>query len=274
MKEKRILTIQDISCVGECSITVALPTLSAMGLETAILPTAVLSNHTTGFKGYSYLDLTPEMDDIIEGWHKNDVKFDGIYTGYIGSSKQIDYIIKIIDECMTDNGLVIVDPVMGDNGSLYGGFNDEYVKSVKKLVKRADVIVPNITEACFLTGSEYQTKQSTEYIEGLIAKLTDICPSKVVLTGVSFSEDTIGVACLDKDIKYAFSERIPKSYHGTGDVFASALAGCLFGGEGLDKATRLAIRFVLDSIRSTENEHWYGVRFEKAIPNLIENLKK
>ena len=158
--------------------------------------------------------------------------------------------------------------------SLYGGFNDEYVESVKKLVKRADVIVPNITEACFLTGSEYQTKQSTEYIEGLIAKLTDICPSKVVLTGVSFREDTIGVAYLDGDIKYAFSERIPKSYHGTGDVFASALAGCLFGGEGLDKATRLAIRFVLDSIRSTENEHWYGVRFEKAIPNLIENLKK
>lgn len=271
---KRILTVQDISCVGQCSITVALPVLSSMGLETAILPTSVLSNHTTGFNGYSYLDLSNEFDKILEFWQKNDIKFDGIYTGYLGSEKQIDQVIRLIDDRLNEGGLVIVDPVMGDDGSLYGGFNQTYPESNKKLLSRADVIVPNITEACLLTGEKFSNSQSKEYIEGLIQKLREICPKNVVLTGVSFEEDNMGVCYYDGAIRYEFSERIPKSYHGTGDVFASSLAGCLFNGESIEKAVKVAIKFVLDSIKLTSSEHWYGVSFEKAIPFLLENLKK
>ena len=156
MEYKKILTIQDISCVGQCSLTVALPILSACGLETCILPSAVLSTHTAGFSGFTFRDLTDDMPKIQEHWQKENIKFKAIYTGYLGSVKQVGYVRNILDTMGTDDCIRIVDPAMADNGKLYSIFNDEYVKAMRELCASADILIPNITEAAFLAEVEYR----------------------------------------------------------------------------------------------------------------------
>ncbi len=280
MTDKKVLTIQDISCVGQCSLTVALPIISACGIETCILPSAVLSTHTGGFTGYTFRDLTEDIPAIAAHWQKENIKFDAVYTGYLGSTKQIDYSIDIMEKLLSDDGVRIVDPAMADNGKLYYGFDDEFVKAMARLCGKADIILPNITEACFMVGAEYkQSGYDESYITDLLAKLGELGAKVVVLTGVTYSEDKLGIAIYDtaaKSVNYYFHEKLNVSSHGTGDVYASAFCGAVTQGKSIYDSAKLAADFTVDSIKKTigDDTHWYGVKFEKSLPMLVQELNK
>ena len=275
MSYKRILTVQDISCVGQCSLTVALPILSACGVETAIIPSAVLSNHTA-FSEFTFKDLTEEIPSIRQAWERQNIKFEAVYTGYLGNSSQVAYVKEIMATCLDGDAVKIVDPAMADNGKLYVGFDAEYVEEMKKLCCEADIILPNITEACLLTGTEYKTSFDADYIESLIAKLSNICGGKIVLTGVGFSEDKTGVAVFDGEkTEYYEHKKIGHGCHGTGDVYASAFTGAYMNGKSLLDAAKIAADYTVLCIEETipHKEHWYGVRFEPMLANLIDMIK-
>ena len=266
---KRLLTIQDISCIGQCSTTVALPLISACGVECAILPCAVLSNHTGGFKSWTFADLTPELSNVERKWIELGIKFDAFYTGYVCES-QIDPILSIFSSCANDGALRIVDPAMADNGKLYAGFADDFPSKMARLCQGADYILPNLTEAAFLVGETPKLEGYTrEEIERLVAKLHDIGAKNVILTGVSFDPDLLGSAISDGGkVEYDFNPRLKKMSHGTGDVYASVFAGALLRGRSAFDAAALAADIVCESIRHTDDDHWYGVSFERAIPQL------
>ena len=192
MSYKKVLTIQDISCVGQCSLTVALPIISACGMETCVLPSAVLSTHTAGFTGYTFRDLTEDMPAIKDHWVKEGIQFDAIYTGYLGSTKQIDYVADIFEATASKNGVKIVDPAMADNGSLYPGFDADFVEAMKGLCAKADYVIPNITEACFLTGIEYKTEYDREYVDLILQKLSALGCRNIIITGISYEEGKTG----------------------------------------------------------------------------------
>lgn len=268
---KRLLTLQDISCVGQCSTTVALPLISACGVECAILPPAMLSNHTApGFKGWSFCDLTPELGKVEQKWIEQDIKFDAFYTGYV-CEPHIDPILSIMKTCANPGAIRIVDPAMADNGVLYKGFADDFPSKMARLCQGADYVLPNLTEAAFLTGlTPKLTGYATGEIETLIAKLHELGAKNVVLTGVSFRENELGTAVSDgQDVAYDFNQRLPCMFHGTGDVFASVFAGAIMRGKSALDAAKLAADIVCASIQLTEPGHWYGVSFEKAIPQLV-----
>lgn len=275
MSYKRILTIQDISCVGQCSLTVALPILSACGLETAILPSAVLSNHTGGFSGWTFADLTEEIPKIREQWEKENLEFEAVYTGYLGSAKQIDYVLDVIKSRLPENGTFICDPAMADNGRLYPGFDDNFVEAMKKLAFSADIILPNITEACLLTKTEYLEDYDRDYIDGLLNRLTEGGAKTVVLTGVSYRPGRTGVVVYGNGIySYYEHKKIAGGCHGTGDVYASAFTGALLNGHSAGDAAKIAADFTLSCIENTvdDKDHWYGVKFEPLLGELIKAL--
>ena len=280
MKDKRILTIQDVSCVGQCSLTVALPILSACGVETCILPSAVLSTHTGGFKGFTFRDLTDDIPKIENHWRAEGITFDAVYTGYLGSAKQIDFVKDIMKRTLRPGGLKIVDPAMADNGKLYVGFDEAYVKCMKDLCGYADMILPNMTEACFLTGTEYRSEgHDASYIEGLLKKLGELGTGTVVLKGILDGKNRLGNAVYDVKsgkTEYYYTERIQKTSHGTGDCYASAFTGALMQGMTVFNAAKLAADFVVESILQTigDDDHWYGVKFEKALPVLVQALNR
>lgn len=275
MSYKRILTVQDISCVGQCSLTVALPILSACGLETAILPSAILSTHTAGFSGYTFRDLSDDMPSILAHWVKENIKFDGIYTGYLGSSKQVDYVLDIVNKTLSSGGEFFVDPAMADNGKLYPGFDDGYVEAMKKLSAKADYLIPNITEACFLTGIEYKENYDKLYIDSLIKGLKDLGSKNIILTGVSYAEGKTGVVVYEND-KYDYYEhdKLPNSCHGTGDIYSSSFVGLKLNGKSTYDAGRLSADYTVECIRETASDpnHWYGAKFEPALKTLIKFL--
>lgn len=276
MSYKRILTIQDISCVGQCSLTVALPILSACGVETAILPSAVLSTHTSGFTGYTFRDLTGDMPAISDHWKKEQIQFEAIYTGYLGSREQISYIRKMFKELKTATGITVVDPAMADNGKLYPGFDDAYVEAMVALCADADYVVPNITEACFLTGMEFKTQYDRSYIDALLTALTEKGMSNVVLTGVSYAEGRTGVVVYEKGVyNYYEHEKLPNSCHGTGDIYASALVGAMMRGKTAVQAAKIAADYTVDCIKETAklDNHWYGAAFEPVLYKLHDYLK-
>ena len=294
---KRILTVQDISCVGKCSLTVALPIISAFGVETAVLPTAVLSNHTA-FKGWTFRDLTDDITPIKERWIKENINFDAIYTGYLGSQKQIDLVLDLFktfsgDKRFSDNNtysenntfsgnntFTLVDPAMADNGKLYSGFDLEFANKMKDLCSYADYIVPNLTEASLLLGEEYVSEGYTEeYVQSTLKKLVALGCKRAILTGISLEKGKLGAYAydgeLDKFYQY-YSEKIPVNFHGTGDVFASAICGSLSIGKSLEHSIKIAVDFTVESIKKTiedENGRWYGVNFESAFPLLLEIIK-
>lgn len=275
---KRILTIQDISCIGKCSLTVALPIISSMGVEAAVLPTAVLSTHTQ-FKGFTYRDLTSDLLDIKEHWEKEGFEFEAIYTGYLGSYEQIDILEKFFEDLKTKNNFILIDPVMGDNGKLYTGFNQEFATRMKELCSKADIIVPNLTEVSYMLQTEYKEKYSEEEIKELLIKLSDLGPERVVITGVSFKENELGVMSYNKEtnkfFKY-FKEKIDVKYHGTGDIFASTFLGALVNELSLEESLKVATNYVWDCIKVTydeKKENVYGTNFEKVLHNLIKNIK-
>ena len=287
---KRVLTVQDISCVGKCSLTAAIPVISAMGIEVCPLPTAILSNHTA-FSSFSFLDLTDKIPEILNEWKKQGFHFDAIYTGYLGSIKQIDLVHKIFDEFAQNDTLVVIDPCMADNGKLYTGFSQDFVQQMAKLCGRANVILPNMTEACFLVNQDYDIFTHTnESITKLMAKLLSLGAQQVILKGVEFSKEKIGVAyCSQKlfdnnfstnennmeDMNIYFHHRYDENFHGTGDVFASAVTGALVLKKDIKDAVKIACDFVQESIECTllnPNYNWYGVDFESALRNLPQKL--
>ena len=279
MNEKKLLTIQDISCVGQCSLTVALPVISAMGIETAILPSAILSTHTGGFTGYTFHDLTEDIPAIKEHWKKENIRFDAFYTGYVGSVKQLEYISDITDELRKPDSIIIVDPVMGDKGKLYPGFEPSFAKEMAKLCKKADVIVPNLTEAAFMLDEEYiESGHTKEYIERILKKLMALGCKNALLTGVNLEPGKLGIAAYNgetNEITYYFRDLINGMFHGTGDVFASSFAGAMTLGKSVDEAGKIAVDFTVDAIAKTidDKSHWYGVKFELALPELIKSIR-
>ena len=266
---KKVLTIQDISCYGQCSTTVALPILSALGYETAILPSAVLSTHTGGFENFTVLDLTDEMPKIIDHWKKEGIKFDVVYTGYIGNKVQFDYILDIKNNLLNEGGLFIVDPAMADHGKMYWGLGEDIVNGMRKITSVSDYVLPNITEASFLTNNEYKEVQTKEYQDKLINDLLKLGAKNVILTGVE--EGTkLGAAASDgKNIVKVLKTKEEKSYHGTGDIFSSIIIANILNGYDLKTNLDKACQFIIDSIKNTNNDpsHWYGVKYEEILKN-------
>ena len=280
MHTTKLLTIQDVSCYGQCSLTVALPILSAMGIETAIIPSAVLSTHTGGFTGYTFRDLTEDLPKIAAHWQAQGIAFDAFYTGYVGSKTQLKYIKDIVTSAAKGSPLFVVDPVMADNGKLYYGFDEDFAAEMARFVRGADVILPNLTEAAFLLKEPYVGDgYDRTYIEGLLRRLSALNGGNVVLTGVSFDPSLLGVAAYSKasdSVHYYFEKRIDGSFHGTGDVYASSFVGALLNGLTLNEAAELAVDFTVRAIHATlpdRQEHWYGVKFEQSLPYLIHRLE-
>ncbi len=277
--QKKLIAINDISGFGKCSLTVALPVISAAGIETICLPTAVLSTHTGGFEGYTYRDLTEDMPKIAEHWKTIDLKPDAIYSGFLGSFDQINIVKKFAEDFKTDDNLFIADPCMADHGKMYTVFNREFASEMASLCAAADIILPNITEACFMVGEEFnEGVQTEEYIEGILNKLLDMGSKNVILTGVSFEESKLGAAYMGQDRKpvYYFENRLDGAYHGTGDVFASAFCGAVLNNFSLYDAMGIAVRYVCDCIKRTQTMDRpikYGVDFERGIPKYIKELK-
>ncbi len=276
MAYKKILTIQDISCVGQCSLTVALPIISACGVETCVLPSAVLSTHTGGFTGYTFRDLTEDIPAIQAHWSKENIVFSAIYTGYLGSTRQIAYVADIFGSAAAPGCVKVVDPAMADNGSLYPGFDAEFVDAMKLLCGKADYVVPNITEACFLTGAAYQTEYDRAYIDTLLSGLVALGCKNVVLTGVSYAPGKTGVVVFENG-SYAYyeHEKLTNSCHGTGDIYASAFVGALMNGRSAYDAARIAADYTVKCIKETAKleNHWYGAAFEPVLPELIKALR-
>lgn len=277
---KRIVTVQDISCVGKCSLTVALPIISAMGTEAAVLPTAVLSTHTM-FKGFTFCDLTDEIEPISSHWKKENIDFDAVYTGYLGSARQIALTKDLISKFKGEDTLVLVDPAMADGGRMYTGFEKSFALEMATLCSVADIIVPNLTEASFMLGEEYVAEgYDEEYIKDMLKKLTALGCKTAVITGISFEKDKLGVMSYDSESGEYFSyfrERIPESFHGTGDVFASTFLGALMRERSIGDSLKIATDFTVECIKATlgnPQERKYGVNFEEEIPYLVSRMDK
>lgn len=275
MNYRRILTIQDISCLGQCSMTVALPILSACGQETCILPSAVLSTHTGGFSMPHIRDLTEDLPEVQAHWQQEGIAFDAIYTGYLGSARQADYVKDIFSTMAKPGGKIIVDPAMADHGKLYKGFDDAYVSAMRGVCEKADVVLPNLTEACLLTGSEYREVYDEAYVDHVLKKLHALGIPCVILTGVSYAPDETGVLISTIGSRHYYRhQKLARSYHGTGDIYASAFVGTWMGGKTMDEAAAIAADYVCKCIGNTigDESHWYGVKFETALPYLIGRL--
>ena len=274
MAYKRILTIQDISCVGQCSMTVAMPILSACGHETCILPTALLSTHTGGFGKPAVVHFDGQLDAMWRHWKENGITFDAILVGYLGSVAAVETARRILEELLAPEGVAIVDPAMADHGKLYSGFDASYASAMGQLCAMADIILPNVTEAAMLSGIPYRQETDESYIAQLLKGLNHSC---VVLTGAYSGDGLTGVAILEGEQQQnIIHRRVGDSYHGTGDMFAAAFTGALMQGKSKYDAVKIAAEFLCTAIENTiENPaHWYGVKFETALPALIRMLEE
>lgn len=277
---KRIASIQDFSCIGSCSQTIALPVLSAMGVECAALPTALLSAHTA-FDGFVSLDLTPQLPAIMAHWRAMHLRFDAVYTGYLASAEQVELVGALLDGMDERPALTLIDPVMGDNGALYAGFSDAFPQAMRALCGRADVLTPNVTEACLLTGTAYSPVQDAAQTRRLLERLLELGCRAAVLTGLRVDGD-MAVAALQRDGTGTLvrTSYIPEVFHGTGDLFASTCAGALVQGAPLERAVRLAADYVALTLRRTvqaPDRRWYGVNFQETLPELMarwQNIKE
>ena len=276
---KRVMSIQDISCVGKCSLTVALPIISAMGMECSIVPTAVLSTHTQ-FSDFTFRDLTDDMEPIKEHWKKEDFKFDAIYTGYLGSKRQIDIVADYFDTFKNDDNVIIMDPAMADNGQLYAGFDEVFAKEMSKLCGKADIILPNISEASLMLGVKYPGEDaSIDEVKDLLLKLAKFGPKHAVITGVELEDGKFGFIGYDTEKEEFYSygnEKVDMKSHGTGDVFASTFTGALMNDKSVYEALKIAADFTRAAILNTYNDPDsvdYGVNFEKEIPFLVDLIR-
>jgi pyridoxine kinase len=280
MKETtKILTIQDISCFGQCSITVALPMISAFGIETAVLPSAVLSTHTSGFTDYTVRDLTEDLPAIRKHWESEGILFDAIYTGFIASAEQMDYIKDIIDSRLNSGGLVFVDPAMADHGEFYNGFDQDFADEMGELCKLGDFILPNTTEACFILHKPWKEKFTKEEMLEMANELSSFTKRYVVLKGYENEDNELGMIVLDKkdsSVQIVYNDKVDYVSHGTGDVFASSFVGSVMVGKSPTQAAKIAGEFTKKAIEKTigDENHKYGVKFEQVIPELYDLLRK
>lgn len=282
MRQPRILVIQDISLSCRISMNVAVPVLSCMGNWVNILPTALLSTHTgKGFEDYTFLDLSSEIPAVLKHWKSLGIKYDGIVIGYLGSVVQIELVKTIIAEFSNEEAVIVLDPVLGDHGELYPDFTGEYVDAMRNLCCLADVLIPNMTEACYLTNSIYPEKPyKKSEIESIIYKLHLMNKKNIVLSGiVSNDEKMIGAAVMtsaDESIHYTFAMHYSGHFDGTGDLFTSVIAGSIFQQQTLKQAADLAVDYVSKVVKRTIDERidpLYGVAFEKDLPYLMEKFK-
>ncbi len=274
MDYKRILTIQDISCVGQCSMTVALPILSACGMETCVLPTALLSTHTGGFGKPAVVHFDDSLDAIRKHWKENNITFDAILTGYLGSASAVRAAEAIVSEMLAPGGIAIVDPAMADHGRMYSGLSGEYADAIARLCRKADILLPNITEAAMLSGLPYRENLDAVYVEDLLKSMGHPC---VIMTGVGFTPEKTGAAIwAGERCEYILHERIGGNCHGTGDIFAATFTGALMRGKDLRQAAGVAAKFTCRCIENTQENpaHWYGVKFEPVLPELMNMLKE
>lgn len=276
---KKVVTIQDISCFGKCSLTVALPIISAMGIETAVIPTAVLSTHTGGFEGYTFHDLSEDIADISAHWKSLGLEFEAIYTGYLGSASQVKIVSDFFDDFGNGNNFIVVDPVLGDHGSLYAGFNDEFVVQMRHLCGKADYIMPNMTEASFLLDIPYTEASDEAFVKDVLKKLSGLGCRVPVLTGVRFGE-LEGAAAYDAvtgEYYFSFGRHVDRQLHGTGDIFASVFTGAVTIGKSVQQALDIAVKYIADCIEVTmpcADEVWYGSCFELCLDKLIGYTKE
>ena len=279
MKETtKILTIQDISCFGQCSITVALPMISAFGIETAVLPSAVLSTHTSGFTDYTVRDLTEDLPAIRKHWESEGILFDAIYTGFIASAEQMDYIKDIIDSRLNPGGLVFVDPAMADHGEFYNGFDQDFADEMGELCKLGDFILPNTTEACYILHRPWKEKFTKEEMLEMANELSSFTKRYVVLKGYENEDNELGMIVLDKkdsSVQIVYNDKVDYVSHGTGDVFASSFVGSVMLGKSPTQAAKIAGEFTKKAIEKTigDENHKYGVKFEQVIPELYDLLR-
>lgn len=274
----KILTIQDLSCFGQCSITVALPVVSAFGIETAVLPSAVLSTHTSGFTDYTVRDLTDDLPDIRKHWESEGIYFDAVYTGFIASAEQMDYIKDIIDSRLKDGGNVFVDPAMADFGEFYNGFDQDFADRMGELCKLGDYILPNTTEACFILHRPWKEHFTKEEMIEMAEELQNFTKRYVILKGYQNDSNEMGMIVLDKktsSIEIVYNDRIDYVSHGTGDVFASSFVGSVMVGKSPVQAAKIAGEFTKKAVEKTigDKNHKYGVKFEQVIPELQDLLK-
>ena len=281
MSQKTVAAVHDLSGLGKCSLTAAIPILSAAGISVGVLPTAVLSTQTGGLNEYTYRDLTADLYPVMNHWKKLNVKFDAVYSGFLGSEEQVDIVGNFVDDFLKKDGLFLCDPAMGDNGSLYNTFNADFVVQMKKLCSKADIIVPNLTEACMLLNGEYDIEScSFAQTEEILRNLASEFGVKyIVLTGVSLKSSEIGVAAFDVRNSKTFFVSRPKTegmFHSTGDVFASALLGAVLNGFTIDKSCEIAIDFTVRAINETviqNGDSRFGLCFEKCLPDFIKSLE-
>lgn len=272
---RRIAAIHDLSGIGRTSLMAVIPILSTMGFNVCPLPTAILSNHSQ-YPDFSFLDLTEEMPRIIDQWEKLGVTFDAIYTGYMGSPRQIEIVCGFIERFRTADTLVVVDPVLGDNGHLYSKMTQEIVEEMRRLACRADVLTPNLTEAFALLDRPYKTDCTTEELKDLIAELSEMGPDTVIITGVPVpgqSGLTSVIARSKSDLRTwkVTCPYLPAHYPGTGDSFTSVITGSLLQGDSLPIALDRAAQFILQGIRSTfgyRMDNRDGILLERVLPNL------
>ncbi|MDR3308154.1 MAG: pyridoxamine kinase [Coriobacteriales bacterium] len=277
--QKRVITIQDISCIGKCSLTVALPILSAAGIEASILPTAILSTHTGGFTGYTFRDLTEDVEPITAHWKALGIHADALYTGYLGSEEQIELMKKLFADFRQEGTIILVDPAMADEGTLYPAFDEQFARGMGGLCAQANIIAPNLTEASFILDEPYPGNDYDQpYIERTLRKLAALGPTQVVLTGVSFEPGKLGAAAYDSvtnRFDYYFTDKIEGYYHGTGDIYSSALLAGILNGKSLADAIRIAVEFTVAAIKRTHaaaTDPKFGVDFEHELGTLIKLL--
>ncbi len=277
---KRIMTIQDISCIGKCSLTVALPIISSFGLETAIVPTAVLSTHTQ-FQGFTFRDLTEDLEPIREHWKKEGFQFSAIYTGYLGSERQISIVKDYLKDFKASETIAIIDPVMADNGKLYAGFDEHFPEKMASLCGEADVILPNLSEAALMLGVPYPGEDAApDVTKKLLKGLAKLGARLVVITGVTLSDGTFGFMGLNVETGEFFeygNPKVPFKSHGTGDIFASTFTGAISRGLTSFDALKLAADYVTACIKNTyedPNRVNYAVNFELELPYLMKRIEQ
>lgn len=275
-KQKHVLAIHDISCIGKCSLTVALPILSCAKITTSLLPTALLSTHTGGFSDFTYLSLKEEMSKILKHFETLNVHFDSIYTGFLGSS-EIDLVSTFLKSYKNKDVLILIDPVMADDGELYSSFDENFTLKMEKMCFNADILTPNLTEACILLNEKYKENYDEDFIIYILNLLNTKYSCDIVLTGICLKEK-IGAAVFsekDKTINFILNEKIPRKFHGTGDIFASALLSSILNSKNILEATKIAIDFVSLAIKYTDinSDLKYGINFESALYYLSDTFR-
>lgn len=269
---KRMVTMQDLSCLGKCSLTVIHPTVSAMGIECAVLPTALLSTHT-GFPGPAVTDLSGCVRPVLDHWAKIGARFDGILTGYLANESQADLALELIDR-FGENAIVVQDPAMGDHGRLYHRIGPEMVRAHRRICGRADLVLPNLTEGAMLAGIEYQNRTDLKFCQQIATELLKTSAKAVLLTGYSPETDTVGFYYADGTNEFAHAgPKLPRSCHGTGDLFAAVTTGGLLRGLSVPDAGRLAAGFVHRAIAKTVEDSRFGVAFEGELGWLAEKIR-